>query len=41
MPEGNEALIKLSISTGFAKVKVGFVFSVMKTLFELMLVLPD
>ena len=40
-PVGKVAWMKLCISVGLAKVKVGVVFRVMNTLLELMLVVPD
>lgn len=40
-PEGNSALIKLCMSVGLLKVKVGLVLRVTNTLFEFMVALPD
>jgi hypothetical protein len=40
-PVGKVAVMKFCMSVGLEKVKVGFVFKVINTLFEFILVLPD
>ena len=40
-PLGKSALMKDCISVGFAKLKVGLVFRVTKTLLELIVAFPD